>query len=276
MGLKKSKILGNTITYIVLSVASLFILLPILWVIRTSFASDIIAYEIPPKIIFLPTFKNYIELFTRLHFGLFFKNSLIIAVASTAISIPIAALGGYAFSRYRTGGTTLKFGILATQMLPGIVLILPIFVIFNALHLTNTMFGIILAELSFNLPFLVWLLMGFFEGIPRDIEDAAAVDGATPFNTFFKIILPLTLPGVMSATIMSFIFCWNEFLFALILTGNATKTITVSLSAMVTHKGTLIGILSAGTLIGILPMVLLSIFVKKYLIEGLTFGAVKG
>jgi len=276
MELRKGRILGNSLTYVALIIASLFVLLPILWVIRTSFASELIAYELPPKLVFLPTFKNYIELFSRLHFGLFLKNSLVIAIVCTAISIPIAALGGYAFSRYRTGGTALKFGVLATQMLPGIVLILPIFVIFNALHLTNTMFGIILAEMSFNLPFLVWLLMGFFDGIPRDIEDAAAVDGATPFTTFFRIILPLTSPGVMSATIMSFIFCWNEFLFALILTGNETKTITVNLSAMVTHKGTLIGVLSAGTIIGILPMVLLAIFVKKYMIEGLTFGAVKG
>ena len=118
--------------------------------------------------------------------------------------------------------------------------------------------------------------MGFFEGIPKDIEDAGAVDGATPWSTFFRIVLPITVPGIMSASILSFILSWNEFLFALLLTGNNTKTITVSLSAMVTHRGTLIGILSAGTIIAIIPMILLSIFVKKYLIEGLTFGAVKG
>jgi multiple sugar transport system permease protein len=161
-------------------------------------------------------------------------------------------------------------------MLPGIVIVLPIFVIFNSIHLTNTYIGIIIANMSFNLPFLVWLLMGFFEGIPKDIEDAAAVDGATPWSAFFKIILPLAVPGVMSASILSFILSWNEFLFALLLTGNNTKTITVSLSAMVTHRGTLIGVLSAGTIISIVPMICLSIFVKKYLIEGLTFGAVKG
>ena len=276
MGLRKNKIIGNMFTYIILTVASLFILLPILWVLRTSFASDVIAYEIPPKFFFLPILKNYIELFNRLNFGTFLKNSLIIAIGCTVISVPIAALGGFAFTRYRTGGTTLKFSVLATQMLPGIVLILPIFVIFNSIHLTNTFIGIIIANMSFNLPFLVWLLMGFFEGIPKDIEDAAAVDGATPWSTFFRIILPLAVPGVMSASILSFILSWNEFLFALLLTGNDTKTITVSLSAMVTHRGTLIGILSAGTIVAIAPMVILSIFVKKYLIEGLTFGAVKG
>ena len=276
MGLRKNKIIGDMFTYIILTVASLFILLPILWVLRTSFASDVIAYEIPPKFFFLPILKNYIELFNRLNFGTFLKNSLIIAIGCTVISVPIAALGGFAFTRYRTGGTTLKFSVLATQMLPGIVLILPIFVIFNSIHLTNTFIGIIIANMSFNLPFLVWLLMGFFEGIPKDIEDAAAVDGATPWSTFFRIILPLAVPGVMSASILSFILSWNEFLFALLLTGNDTKTITVSLSAMVTHRGTLIGILSAGTIVAIAPMVILSIFVKKYLIEGLTFGAVKG
>jgi multiple sugar transport system permease protein len=275
MGLKQNKTVSNIFTYIILTVASLFILLPVLWVIRTSFASEIIAYEIPPKFFFVPTMKNYIELFGRLGFGSFLKNSLIIAIGCTVISVPIAALGGFAFTRYRTSGTTLKFSVLATQMLPGIILVLPIFVIFNTIHFTNTYTGIILATLSFNLPFLVWLLMGFFEGIPKDIEDAATVDGATPWSTFFRIVLPITVPGIMSASILSFILSWNEFLFALLLTGNDTKTITVSLSAMVTHRGTLIGILSAGTIIAIIPMILLSIFVKKYLIEGLTFGAVK-
>lgn len=276
MGLKQNKTVSNIFTYIILSVASLLILLPVLWVIRTSFASELIAYELPPKLFFVPTLKNYIELFGRLGFGSFLKNSLIIAIGSTVVAVPIAALGGFAFTRYRTGGTTLKFSVLATQMLPGIILVLPIFVIFNTIHFTNTYTGIILATLSFNLPFLVWLLMGFFEGIPKDIEDAAAVDGATPWSTFFRIVLPITVPGIMSASILSFILSWNEFLFALLLTGNNTKTITVSLSAMVTHRGTLIGILSAGTIIAIIPMILLSIFVKKYLIEGLTFGAVKG
>ncbi len=276
MGLRKKKIISNTFTYIILTLASLLILLPILWVIRTSFASEIIAYKLPPKFFFMPTMKNYIELFGRLGFGSFLKNSLIIAIGCTVISVPIAALGGFAFTRHRTGGTTLKFSILATQMLPGIILILPIFVIFNSIHLTNTYIGIIIANLSFNLPFLVWLLMGFFEGIPKDIEDAAAVDGATPWSAFFRIVLPLAVPGLIAASTLSFILSWNEFLFALLLTGNNTKTITVSLSAMVTHKGTLIGILSAGTIIAIFPMVILSIFMKKYLIEGFTFGAVKG
>ena len=276
MRLEKNKIIKTTFTYVALTIASLFIVLPLLWAFRTSFAIDIIAYETPPPLIFLPTLENYRELFIRLHYGLFLRNSLIIAIGSTIISVPIAALAGYAFSRYKTGGNTLKFSMLATQMLPGIVLIIPIFVIFNELNLTNTMIGIILANMAFNLPFLIWLLIGFFEGIPKDIEDAAAVDGSSPFNTFYRIILPLSAPGIMTATVMSFILCWNEFIFALILTGNATKTITVSLSAMVTHRGTLIGVVCAATIVSIFPMILLSIFVKKYLVEGLTFGAVKG
>lgn len=274
--MRKRKIAWNIVTHIILILASLLIILPILWVIRTSFASDVLAYEIPPRLVFMPTLNNYRELFIRLGFGSFLKNSLIVAIGCTIISVPIAALGGFAFTRYRTGGTTLQFSVLATQMLPGIILILPIFVIFNYIKLTNTYIGLILAHMSFNLPFLVWLLMGFFEGIPQDIEEAATVDGCTPWSAFFRIILPLTTPGIMSASVLCFILSWNEFLFALLLTGNKTKTITVSLSAMVTHRGTLIGILSAGTIISIFPMILLSIFVKKYLVEGLTFGAVKG
>jgi multiple sugar transport system permease protein len=191
------------------------------------------------------------------------------------LCIPIAAFGGYAFSRYRAGGRPLQFVVIGTQMLPGVVLILPIFVIFNTIKLTDSLIGMILAYMAFNLPFLVWILMGFFEGIPTDIEEAAAIDGLSPFGIVLRIIIPISTPGIMSSAILSFIMCWNEFLFALVLTGGSTKTVPVALAAMITHRGVLIGKMSAGTVIAIIPMIIISLFVKKYLVKGLTLGAIK-
>ena len=169
----------------------------------------------------------------------------------------------------------LQFSVLGTQMLPAIVLVLPIFIIFRAANLTDSHFGLILAYLSFNLPFLVWILMGFFEGVPPELEEAAAIDGLSPVGTFFRIVIPTATPGIMAAAVLSFIFAWNEFLFALVLTGSETTTIPVRLAAMQTKQGILISQLSAGTILAISPMVIIAIFVRKYLISGLTLGAVK-
>jgi multiple sugar transport system permease protein len=250
-------------------------LLPIIWTIRTSFAIDVVAYEIPPRLFIKPTFENYVNLFVKNNYDRFFLNSILISVGTTIISVPIASFGAYAFTRYRTGGKTLQFSVIATQMLPGIVLIIPIFIIFKYINLTDSYLGMILAYMAFNIPFLVWILMGFFENIPIDIEEAAAIDGLSPIGTVLRIIIPVSKPGIMSSSILSFIFCWNEFLFALVLTGQDTRTVPVSLAAMVTFRGIQYGKLSAGIIVAIIPMILISLFVKKYLVRGLTFGAIK-
>jgi multiple sugar transport system permease protein len=275
MTLRASKTIKDILTHVFLIIFSLLILFPVLWTIRTSFAPEVIAYEIPPRLIFQPTLEHYKDIFSVNHFEVFFRNSLIIALGATLLSVPIAAFGGYAFARYRVGGHPLQFIVIGTQMLPGIVLILPIFVIFTRVHLTNSLSGVILAYMAFNIPFLVWILMGFFEGVPVDIEEAAAIDGLSPLGILLRIVIPISTPGIMSSAILSFIMCWNEFLFALILTGSKTSTVPVGLAAMVTQRGVMIGKLSAGTAIAIIPMIIISIFVKKYLVHGLTLGAVK-
>ncbi|MGE5553327.1 MAG: carbohydrate ABC transporter permease [Betaproteobacteria bacterium] len=275
MGIRTRRLVADLFTHAALVAFSLAILLPILWVVRTSVAEDVVAYELPPRLLFRPTLKNYVELFTVNRFGRYFVNSLLISVGSTVLAVPIAALGGYAFQRYRVGGRPLEFGVLSTQMLPGIVLILPLFTLYTKLRLVDNVFGIVVAYLAFNLPFLIWLMMGFFEGIPRDLEEAALIDGCSPAGAFFRIIFPVAAPGIMSAAVLSFIMCWNEFLFALILTGAKTSTVPVAIAAMQTNRGVLIGKLSAGTTLAIIPMIVISFFVQKYLVRGLTFGAIK-
>lgn len=267
--------LGTFATHLLLLLFSLTVLLPMAWVLRTSLAPELAAYELPPRLIFPPTLANYRDLFHANQFALFYRNSLVVALGSTAVAIPVAVLGGYAFARFRPGGRPLQFAVLGTQMLPGIVLILPIFVLYRVLHLTNTLHGLGLAYLSFNLPFLVWILMGFYAGIPLDLEEAALIDGATPLGAFLRVVFPISAPGVMAAAVLSFILAWNEFLFALILTGVESSTIPVALAALVTQRGVLIGRLSAGVLLGILPMIAVALTIQRYLVRGLTFGAIK-
>jgi multiple sugar transport system permease protein len=206
---------------------------------------------------------------------LYFRNSFIVSIVSTLISIPIASLAAYAFARYNVGGSKFRMLIIQTQMLPPVVLIIPLFVIFMKLGLTNTLTGLIISYLAFNLPFLIWTLIGFFESIPRSIEEAALIDGANRFVAFVRVVFPIAAPGIMAAAVFSFILCWNEFLFSLVLSGPGTATIPVRLAALQTSRGVLIGKLSAGVVIAILPIVILSQFIQKYLVRGLSFGAIK-
>ncbi len=273
--MRRSERKWNIVAHIVLIFFSIVILFPIIWTLRTSFASDVIAYEIPPKWIFKPTFENYIKILTENNFANHFKNSFIVAISSTLISIPLASFAGYAFARYRTGGDRLRFLVIATQMLPPIVLVIPLFAIYMKLHLVNTLHGLTISYLAFNLPFLIWILIGFFEGIPKELEEAALIDGANRFQAFVKVIFPISAPGIMAAAVLSFIMCWNEFLFALVLTGADAATIPVALAALQTQRGVLIGKLSAGVTMAIAPIVVLSLFIQKYLVKGLSFGAIK-
>lgn len=273
--LKKNNNISNFLTYFILILFSLGIVLPILWTLRTSFVNEVDAYAIPPKLFPSFTFNNYRKLFAEDGFHVFMKNSLVISLLSTIVGVPIACMGGYAFAHYRIGGSTLRFVILATQMLPGVVMILPIFILMSHLRLSDTFLGITLAYMAFNLPFLIWIMTGFFEGIPKELSEAAAVDGVSPLQAFFRIIIPIALPGIMATAVLSFIFSWNEFLFAIVLSGGRTMTVPVRLAAMKTRQGIQIAKLSAGTVISILPMILVSGVVKKYLISGLSMGAVK-
>jgi multiple sugar transport system permease protein len=272
---KVKKSLGLFLTYAALIFFSLIIALPVLWTLRTSLVNEVDAYAIPPKLFPSFTFSNYQKLFMDDGFGGFLGNSMIISLASTALAVPIASLGGYAFARYKAGGDVLRFAVLATQMLPGVVLILPLFIVMSRLHLSDTYLGMTIAYLAFNLPFLIWIMSGFFASIPKDLDDAAAVDGLSPLQSFFRIILPIALPGIMATAVLSFIFSWNEFLFAIVLSGGNTMPIPVRLAAMRTRQGIQIAKLSAGTIIAITPMVFISGFVKKYLISGLSLGAIK-
>lgn len=269
-------------THAVLILASLSILLPVLWTLRSSLASNDMAYR-PMDMSFSPNLDNYRQLFVEQEFQHNLWNSFWIAVVSSAICLAIGALAAYSIARYRTGGTPFSLAILGTQMLPPVALVIPFYLIarqtveIGSYELKMFDRGITLAViyLSFNLPFVVWILMGFFESIPVDLEEAAQVDGATPFRAFRQVVMPLALPGLMAAGIFAFVLSWNEFLFALILTGRESRTMPVALASLMTSQGNQVGAICAATISMMVPIVVLTWFIQRHLVQGLTFGAVK-
>ncbi|WP_134500269.1 carbohydrate ABC transporter permease [Microvirga pakistanensis] len=252
---------------------SAYILLPILWIIRTSFVPESMSYSSSLMPGF--TLDNFAALLNRRNFGNSLLRSLIVSLGATLIALPFAAATGFAFARYRTGGNLGRFLVLATQMLPAIVLVLPTFTIFRSLGLTNSIFGLMIVYAALNLPFLTWILMGFFEGIPVELEWAAMIDGANPWTAFWRVVIPVSLPGLASAGILGFIMAWNEFIFALILTGPATATVPVSLAALQTQNGIRIADVSAGVVLAVIPLAIIARYAQRFIVSGLTFGAVK-
>ncbi len=252
---------------------SAVVLLPILWVLRTSLVPEHLSYSthILPSL----TLENYVALFTEKHFGRNYINSLIVAFGSVVLALPLACTTGYAFARFRTSGRAGRFAVLATQMLPPVALALPTFMLYRSIGMTNSVPGLTIVYAALNLPFLTWILMGFFEAVPRDLEGAAMTDGATAWGAFWRIVLPVAAPGVAAAAVLGFILSWNEFLFALILGGPRTATVPVALAALQTSNGVEIAKVSAGVSLAILPLMIASRFIQRYLVQGLSFGSVK-
>lgn len=256
-----------------LILVSAVVLLPPLWVLRTSLVPESLSYstDLLPQV----TLDNYAALFGRGRFGSYYMNSLVVSLGSVVLALPFAAMTGYAFARHRTGGAFARFVVLATQMLPPVAIVLPAFAFFRSIGLTNSVFGLTIAYAAINLPFLIWILMGFFEGIPVDLEWAAMTDGATAWGAFWRVVLPVSLPGIAAAGVLGFILSWNEFLFALVLTGPSTATIPVALAALQTSNGVQIAKVSAGVVLAVLPLVVASRFIQRFIVQGLTFGSVK-
>jgi ABC-type glycerol-3-phosphate transport system permease component len=226
-----------------------------------------------------PTFDNYFNIFNVINFGQGFRNSSLIAVVVTTLSIVISITAAYAFARYTfPGRTVLILFLLVVYMIPGIVLLMPMMVIFRTLGLMNTYWALILAEATHSVPFAVWLLMNYFASLPRDLEDAGLVDGCTRLGALVRIVLPLAVPGILAAALFVFIGSWNNFLFAFMLTsGEKVRTLPVLLRIFVGgDSGVYWGTVMAGAVLTTVPVAFLFLFFQRYLISGLAAGAVKG
>ena len=269
------------ITISVLAIALLFFMFPVVWMFLTSFKSEPEYFSYPP--VFIPedfSLRNYVNAMAFPPDGRGglqgLRDSLIIASATALVSLLIGAPAAYSLARFRIGGENLSFWILSTRMFPPVAAALPLFLIFKQLRLLDTHLALIIANTIFNLPFVIWLLKGFFEELPKGVEEAALIDGCTYWGTFARIALPLTTPGLMVVTLFSFIFAWNEFMFALLLTRRSVRTLTIIVPSLVGGHEILWGEIAAIGVIAIIPGVLLAILLQRYLIRGLTLGALKG
>lgn len=265
----------KVISYIVLSLGVLIVVLPLLWALLTSFKEKALVYQIPPAWFFKPTIENYLALIQKYPFPQYFLNSLIAASVSTLLSLLFGGMAAYSIARHKTGGEFFRGWVLNNRTMPPIVILIPIFMLANFLGMTNNLITLIIAYMSFLLPFTIWMLIGFFETIPPDMEEAATVDGATPMQVFIKIVIPLTTPGFASTGILAFLMAWNEFMFALILSGKDTRTLPIGVANFMTQRGVEMGELTAATMIIIIPVMIVAFSIRRYLVQGLSLGGVK-
>ncbi|MBW4082526.1 carbohydrate ABC transporter permease [Paenibacillus sp. S150] len=254
----------------------IFFMLPIIWVVLTSVKRPVDQMAIPPVWIpEHPVFSSYVQLFQHPDFMTSLINSLLISGTATLITVIFGALAAYGIERFRIGGTLLPNLLLLTRMIPPVVVIVPVFLVAYRAHVLDTHILIIAAYSALNMALVIWLLRSFFAALPADMEEAAMIDGCSRLTTFWRIVLPVVMPGIAATALICFIFCWNEFLFAVTLTGQATKTMPVLTSTFVSQKGLDRGLMSASGVISSLPVILLTVFFQRYLVSGLTQGSVK-
>ncbi len=271
----------QVITIVVLLFFLSVFMFPVVWMFLTSFKTEEEYFSYPP--VFIPkdfSLRNY---FNAMAFppdgrgglqGL--RDSLIVAVSTTVISVVMGSLAAYSLSRFKTGGENFSFWILSTRMMPPIAAALPLFLLFKWFGWLDTYQALIIANTIFNLPFVIWLLKGFFDDLPAEMEEAALIEGCSQWGAFWRIAIPLVAPGVVAVSLFSFVFAWNEFMFALLLTRRNVRTLTIIVPSLVGGHEILWGEIAAIGMVAILPGIILSLLLQRYLVRGLSMGAVKG
>lgn len=252
----------------------LFTLFPLVYMFLSSFKRIVDLMNLDKLFIFKPTLKNYIDVFQRYDFVSPIKNSLIISVVSTAIACILGLPAAYSVARYRMH--KISFIVLFVRIIPAITFLIPWYIIFSKLRLNGTFTALILAHLLVSLPLIIWIVTPYFESIPKELEEAAFIDGSSVLNSFLKIMLPLSGPGIFTAAILSFIYSWNNFIFALVLSGKHTKTLPMAIYNFISYTEVNWSGLMAAAVVITAPVIIISLVLQRYVIGGLTAGAVKG
>ena len=267
----------NSINYSVIFIYLLFVIFPIIWIVLLSLKTEVQAFANPPLFIFKPNLMNYYNLFVEENFGKYLFNSIFIASLSSIVCLLIGAPTAFALSRNqnRTNQGILIW-VLISRMAPAMTYVIPFFVVFSYFKMIDTYFGLILAYSVLNLPLVVWLMRSFFLELPSETLEAAKIDGASTFQIFRKIAIPLATPGIVSTGIITFVVAWNEFIFALVLTRRHAVTAQIGIGNLQKFEGTEWGQMAAGAIVLILPAMFIAIFISKYFVQGLTSGATKG
>jgi multiple sugar transport system permease protein len=271
------RILNLIVIYSLVVVAVFLSLAPIVYLFITSFKEPDLTFAIPPVWNFTPTVQNYREVLSTTNFGRYFMNSVSIALITVGIAMFLGTLAAYGFSRFRFRGKFwLKMSALVPQMLPPIVLVVPFYVLFNQLDWIDTRQALVVSYLTFTIPLCIWMMTGFFDDVPIELEEAAMIDGCSRFSAFIRVSLPLVVPGMAATAILAFIYCWNEFLYAVILTGREARTLPVIITSFMTNKSILWGRIAASGSLVLIPVIIFALLAQRYLVRGLGKGAVKG
>ncbi len=267
--------LSKTILYFILAIFLIFVLFPIVWLAFSSVKTHYQTLVLPPKIVFKPNLDAYKKIITG---GMFksFKNSLLIAVVDIILALVFSIPAAYSLARFKSKfNENIGFWFLSIRMAPAFGVIVPIYIVIRNLRILDTIIAVNVAHLLINMPFAIWLLKGYFEELPVEIEESALIDGATRFQALLKVVLPTSMPMVISVAILTFMFSWNEFLFAFVLTSNRGVTVPVlvaSLAGTMTFDWPLMCAVSIGAMI---PAFIFVFVVQRYIVRGLTLGALK-
>jgi multiple sugar transport system permease protein len=273
--------LNRLLKYLVVVIALLLALAPVYWMVTISLKREIDQFAVPPPwFSFAPTWEHYIDAFLNRSFARYLLNSAFVSVASTLLALVIGTPAAYSLARFRLPlrlEDKLLLWILSTRMFPAIVTAVPLFLMMRDIRMLNTRSALVLIYTAFNLPFVVWMMRGFFAEVPRELEEAALVDGDSMLGTFWRVVLPLVTPGLAATAVFCLIVSWNEFLYALVLTQtDAAITLPVGIAGRVTQYEIKLGVMSSAGVVAMVPILCFAIAVQKYLVRGLSLGAVKG
>lgn len=269
-------VVRNSLTYAAMICVTALFIFPYFWMVISAFKNRADTIAIPPKFIFVPTLENFVRLIDDYHLLPAVWNSLVVVMMATSLAVIFGTMASYALARFQfRGKDAVLLELLTIRMVPPIAAAIPIYIIVLKAGLFDSYWSLILVNAVFNIPLVVWVLKVFIEEIPVSIEEAALVDGCGRWRILWSITIPLVLPGLIAVMILTAIFVWNEFLFANILTGAETKTLPVAIALSIQPRGVAWGVASAGGTLVSLPMVVLLIFIQRYLVRGLTFGVIK-
>lgn len=271
----------KSVRYVVLLATLIVALAPVYWMFTISLKTEVDQFAAPPRwFSFEPTLEHYQDAFLVRSFGQYLVTSALVAILSTACALVIGTIAAYSLARFRFPydlDRKLSLWILSTRMFPAIVTAVPLFLMMRDLRLLNTRASLVIVYTAFNLPFVVWMMRGFFAELPRELEEAALIDGDSRLGALVRIVLPLVAPGLAATAVFCLIVSWNEFLFALVLTQtDAAMTLPVGIAGRVTQYEIKWGVMSAAGVVAIVPILAFAMAVQKYLVRGLSLGAVKG
>lgn len=244
------------------------------WMVLASLKTQLQNTAIPPLLVFEPTLENYRQVFMRTPIVQYFNNSLIVALGSTGLGLLLGLPAAFSIALFRQHG--LALAVLSSRIMPGMSYLVPWFILFSALQLIGSHLAVILSHLTVTMPLIIWILIGFFEDLPRELFDAARIDGCSIYGAFYRVALPLALPGVIVSGILSFIFSWNNFMLSLILGGSGVRTLPVAVYNFIGDTQIDWGGLNATATTVTLPVVFFVLIVQRHVVKGLTLGAVKG